>query len=159
MTTLTLLDDLRGEIELLLKDVVTKNTAGESVTGVKGYEYRLPIIVSDEEDESQFFPYFIVKPLEGKTEDDDDPWLVTVDILIGICENDKDVLGQKHLLVMIQRILDRFAEEPLLNKKYRAEQKMEWAVQDEDTYPFYFGGVEIKFRIPKIGRRIPDYDV
>ena len=53
MTALTLLSDLKEEIEVLLKDVVTKNTAGEPVTGVKGYEYRLPIIVSDEEDESQ----------------------------------------------------------------------------------------------------------
>lgn len=158
MTPVMLLTDLTAEIENILKDVVTKNTAGESVTGVKGYEYRLPIIVSDEEDESQFFPYFIVRPSEGRTEDDNDPWLVTVDIILGICENDRDAIGQKHLLVMIQRITDRFAEEPLLNKKYRADQKMEWAVQDEDTYPFYFGGVEIKFRIPKIGRRIPEYD-
>lgn len=158
MTPVMLLTDLTAEIENILEDVVTKNTAGESVTGVKGYEYRLPLIVSDEEDESQFFPYFIVRPSEGRTEDDNDPWLVTVDILLGICENDKDALGQKHLLVMIQRIVDRFAAEPLLNKKYRAVQKMEWAVQDEDTYPFYFGGVEIKFRVPKIGRRIPDYD-
>lgn len=158
MTPVMLLTDLTAEIENILKDVVTKNTAGESVTGVKGYEYRLPLIVSDEEDESQFFPYFIVRPSEGRTEDDNDPWLVTVDILLGICESDKDAIGQKHLLVMIQRITDRFAAEPLLNRKYRADQKMEWAVQDEDTYPFYFGGVEIKFRIPKVGRRIPEYD-
>ena len=39
MTALTLLGDLKEEIEVLLKDVVTKNTAGEPVTGVKGYEY------------------------------------------------------------------------------------------------------------------------
>lgn len=158
MTPAMLLTDLTAEIENILKDVVTKNTAGESVTGVKGYEYRLPLVVSDEEDESQFFPYFIVRPSEGRTEDDNDPWLVTVDIILGICENDKDAIGQKHLLVMIQRITDRFAAEPLLNRKYRADQKMEWAVPDEDTYPFYFGGVEIKFRIPKVGRRIPEYD-
>lgn len=158
MTPLMLQSDLVAEIEDILKDVVTKNTAGETVTGVKGYEYRLPIITSDEEDESQFFPYFIVKTPKGKTEDDDSPWLVTVDIIFGICENDKDAPGHKKILVMIQRITDRFAAEPLLNGKYRAEQDMEWATQDEDTYPFYFGGVEIKFRVPKIGRRIPNYD-
>ncbi|MCU6685669.1 hypothetical protein OCV99_03695 [Dorea acetigenes] len=158
MTPLMLQSDLVTEIEDILKDVITKNTAGETVTGIKGYEYRLPIIESDEEDESQFFPYFIVRTSEGRTEDDDSPWLVTVDIILGICENDKDAPGHKNILVMIQRITDRFASEPLLNGKYRAEQNMEWAVQDEDTYPFYFGGVEIKFRVPKIGRRIPNYD-
>lgn len=158
MTPLMLYDDLIAEVENILRDVVTKNTAGEDVVGVKGYKYRLPLITADDEDESQFFPYFIVRLSGGKTEDDDSPWLVTADILLGVCENDKDVLGHEHIMVMIQRITDRFAAEPLLNNKFRAEQDMEWAIQDEDTYPFYFGGVEIKFRVPKIGRRIPDYD-
>lgn len=158
MTPLVLYDDLIAEVEDILKDVVTKNTAGEDVVGVKGYKYRLPLITADDEDESQFFPYFIVRLSGGKTEDDDSPWLVTADILLGVCEYDKDVPGHEHIMVMIQRITDRFVAEPLLNKKFRAEQDIEWAVQDEDTYPFYFGGVEIKFIVPKIGRRIPDYD-
>ena len=158
MTPLILYDDLIAEVEDILKDVVTKNTAGEDVVGVKGYKYRLPLITADDEDESQFFPYFIVRLSGGKTEDDDSPWLVTADILLGVCENDKDIPGHEHIMVMIQRITDRFVAEPLLNKKFRAEQGIEWAVQDEDTYPFYFGGVEIKFNVPKIGRRIPDYD-
>lgn len=42
MTPLMLQSDLVMEIEDILKDVITKNTAGETVTGVKGYEYRLP---------------------------------------------------------------------------------------------------------------------
>lgn len=158
MTPLELYDDLITEVENILRGVVTKNTAGESVEGVKGYKYRLPLITADDEDESQFFPYFIVRLSGGKTEDDDSPWLVTADILLGVCENDKDIPGHEHIMVMIQRITDRFVAEPLLNKKFRAEQGIEWAVQDEDTYPFYFGGVEIKFRVPKIGRRIPCYD-
>lgn len=148
-----LLEDLIVEIEDILKNIVTQNAAGEPVTGIKGYEYQLPLVMSDEEDESQFFPYFIVRPTEGKTGDDDDPWIVTVDIILGICERDRDVIGEKRLLVMIQRITDRFAAEPLLNKKYRVEPKMEWAIQDEDTRPFYFGGVELKFNVMKMGRR------
>ena len=107
------------------------------MVGVKGYKYRLPLVTADDEDESQFFPYFLVRLSEGKTEDDDSPWLVTADIILGVCENDKDVPGHEHIIVMIQRITDRFAAEPLLNNKFRAEQDLEWAVQDEDTYPFY----------------------
>ena len=51
MTPLMLYDDLIAEIEGILKDVVTKNTAGESVVGVKGYKYRLPLVTADDEDE------------------------------------------------------------------------------------------------------------
>ena len=67
MTPLMLYDDLIAEVENILRDVVTKNTAGEDMVGVKGYKYRLPLITADDEDESQFFPYFIVRLSGGKT--------------------------------------------------------------------------------------------
>ena len=38
MTPLELYDDLITEVENILRGVVTKNTAGESVEGVKGYK-------------------------------------------------------------------------------------------------------------------------
>ena len=149
--------ELVEEVEKILKDIQTQNTYGEMVTGVKGYEQSLPIVTDDEEDESQFFPYFIVKMSEGKTEGDDYTWTVTADILLGCHDNSKKANGHRHIMNMIQRICDCFAAEPLMNNKFRAEQDMEWALQDEDTYPFYFGGVRIKFNIPKIGRREPNY--
>lgn len=149
--------ELIGEVERILQNVQTKNTAGEMVTGVKGYEQMLPIVMDDEEDESQFFPYFIVKINEGKTEDDDKPWIVTADILLGCYDDSKNANGHRSILNMIQRICDRFAREPLMNRKFRAEPDMEWALQDEDTYPFYFGGIRIRFNVPKIGRRTPNY--
>lgn len=157
MTAAEFQRELIGEVEKILRDIQTQNTSGELVTGVKGYEQMLPIVEDDEEDESQFFPYFIVKMGTGKTEDDESPWIVTTDIILGCYDNSAKTNGHRHILNMIQRICDRFAAEPLMNNKYRAEQNMEWALQDEDTHPFYFGGVEIKFNIPKIGRRVPDY--
>lgn len=58
---------------------------------------------------------------------------------------------------MIRRIIDRFSQEALLSRKFRCESKMDWAVQDEDTYPYFFGGVRLQFNIPKIGRSEPIY--
>ena len=75
----------------------------------------------------------------------------------GVYDPDASNQGHRHVMTMCQRLLDRYAAEPLLAKRYRAEQDMEWAIQDEDTYPYYFGGVRIKFNIPKIGRREPVY--
>ena len=79
------------------------------------------------------------------------------EIHIGICDHSKKNIGHRHIMNMIQDVVDRFAAEPLLNKKFRAEQDIEWAIQDEDTYPFYFGGVAISFNVPKIGRREPKH--
>lgn len=150
--------DLIKEVETILKDVISTNTSGETVTGVKGYKQFLPIVAEDDEDESQFFPYFIVRVSDGKTEDDDEPWMITTDILFGIVNQSKMHEGHEQLLHMIELVVDRFVSEPLFARKYRANQDIEWAASDEDTFPFFFGGVRIKFSIPKIGRRIPDYE-
>ncbi len=152
MTHFYLVTDLIEEISEILKDIKTKNVTGEEITGVKGYEQCLPIIKDDEDDADKFFPYFIVRIQEGVTPDDTEPWEDTVSILFGIHDDDVQTNGHRHILTMIQRVTDRFAKEPLLKNKYRASEKMQWALQEEDTYPYYFGGVELKFRVPKIGR-------
>lgn len=152
MTHYDLMKDLIKDIEEILKDVQTKKVSGEMVSGVKGYEQSLPIITEDEEDESQLFPYFIVRMTEGSTDDDGNPWTDTTNILLGIYDDDKEANGHRNIMTMIQRITDKFAKDPLLNNKFRAAEKMDWALQDEDTYPFYFGGIEMKFSVPKMGR-------
>lgn len=151
-------DALLKEVAEIVKDVISKDTSGKEVSGATGYPQALPVVQADEGDESQFFPYFIVKLSGGSTDDDDSPWDDTVNILFGIYDNDTKNEGNKTVMVMIQRVIDRFASEPRLGKVFRAQQDMQWATQDEDTYPFFFGGVQIKFYVPKIGRKEPIYD-
>nr|WP_300826546.1 hypothetical protein [uncultured Schaedlerella sp.] len=157
MTALDFQDELAQDVKKILKDIVTVDAAGRRVSGVQVYKQQLPVITTDEEDDSKFLPYAIVRLYSGKTEDDDTPWIVTADIHFGVYDPDASNQGHRHVMTMCQRLLDRYAAEPLLAKRYRAEQDMEWAIQDEDTYPYYFGGVRIKFNIPKIGRREPVY--
>lgn len=152
MTPWDLQKSLIAEIEELLAQMQLKNAAGEDVFGVKGYEQRLPEITDDEENQSQFFPYFIVRIEEGNTPTDDEPWLVGTTVLFGICDYDKETNGHRTILEMITKVTNRFLERPLLDSKFRANQNVSFALQDEDTYPFYFGAIDIKFYVPKIGR-------
>lgn len=73
-------------------------------------------------------------------------------VLFGICDYDKETNGHRTILEMITKITNRFLERPLLDSKFRANQNVSFALQDEDTYPFYFGAIDIKFYVPKIGR-------
>ena len=148
MTALEFQKDLAYEVESILKDVITKDPEGNTVVGVKAYRQFLPKVTEDDEDETKFFPYAIVRLSEGTTPDDFTPWIVTVDILLGVYDTDPTMGGGDHILIMIRRIIDRFSQEALLAKKYRCETQMDWAVQDEDTYPYFFGGVRLKFNIP-----------
>lgn len=156
MTFKNLQDDLIEEVEVILKDIRTKDPFGEEKVGVKGYGHRLPVIQSDEEDENQYFPFFIVRFDNGKTKDDDDCWHVATDIIFGIHDTSESG-GHENILVIIQRVVDRFASEPGLKKKYRADQEINWAVQEDDTYPYYYGAVGITFSVPKIERKVARY--
>lgn len=149
------------EIEDVLKNLLNKSADGEQTEGFKGYAQFLPILKNDDDDPDQYFPYFIVRVQNGTTKDDGDPWTVTVDILLGIHDADENNAGHFHIMNAINRITRRFCEEATLgtagHKAYRCQSEIQWDLQDEDTYPYYFGGVELKFTVPKPGRREPNY--
>ena len=136
--------------------IVFKKADGTTVTGATGYRQQLPRIVQDDEDTDQFFPYFIVRIETGHTPSDNEPWDVTVDILLGIFDDDTQNDGHIVIADMIQKITDYFVAYPLLDHKYRALQDMDFALQDEDTYPYFFGGIEMKFWVQK-AQREDDY--
>lgn len=150
--------ELVAEIEDILKDIQFFTASGEIQSGATGYEQQLPQFTDDEENPDKVFPYFIVRMGEGVTEDGDDPWNVTISILFGVYDGNIQNMGHRHIMEMIQRTIDRFEAEPLLNKKFRAAEKKEWAMDEEDSYPYYFGGAQMKFAVPKIGRKEPDYE-
>ena len=128
---------------------------GTTVTGATGYRQQLPLLTQSDEDPDQFFPYFIVRIVDGKTPSDNEPWDVSVDIIFGAFSD--DALNQGHVYVsnMIEAVSDYFAAYPLLDHKYRALQDMNFVVQDEDTAPYYFGLLEMKFWVQKARREDP----
>lgn len=148
---------LMEDVKEILKDIITEDTSGGRVSGVNVFAQQLPIIRANEKDASKTLPYAVVKLLDGETEEDD-PWTVTVGIYLGICDTDRKNQGHRHIMVMIQRIVDRFVSKPLLDDRYWAQQDIQWALDSEDLYPNFYGGVCIKFSVPKIGRRMTAHD-
>lgn len=161
---LMVVSDLQHALITEIKDVLSDliNTGNDtSYTGFNGYSQFLPVLKNDDDDPDQFFPYFIVRIKDGKTVDDDDLWTVEAHILLGIHDEDLNNAGHQHILNAINRITTRFCWEPTLgtpgHKAFRCLPEMEWALQDEDTYPYYFGAVLLKFMVPKPGRRTIPY--
>lgn len=157
MTALELQDALMEDVAKTLKNVITKEESEEEISGAKIFAQQLPVITSDEEDISQFFPYAVIKILKGQTQEEE-PWTVTAGIYLGVYDPGEENQGHRHVMVMIQRIIDRFVSAPLLDKRYRAQQGIQWELDSEDNCPYFFGGVCIDFSVPKIGRRLPVYD-
>ena len=158
MTILDVQDELSKEVGRILKDVVTTDASGKKVSGVTVYKQQLPLIKSSEDDADSFFPYAVVEVFYGATEGADEPWEVDTEIQVAVHDEDEANQGHEHIAVMCQRIIDRFCAEPLLAEKYYALPKVEWAIPEEDTHPYFFGLIRLAFQVPKIGRRMTDYD-
>lgn len=150
-------DALVEEVKEILKDIITQDISGERVEGVNVFAQQLPVFRANEGDTSKTLPHAIVELLNGTTVGEE-PWTVTVGIHLGVCDTDRGNQGHRHVMVMIQRIIDRFISDPLLDDRYLAQPEMEWALDTETLYPEYYGGVCIKFSVPKIGRRMTEYD-
>lgn len=148
---------LMEDVKEILKDIITEDASGGRVSGVNVFAQQLPIIRANEKEASKTLPYAVIKLLDGETEEDN-PWTVTVGIYLGIRDTGRENQGHRHVMVMIERIVDRFVSEPLLDNRYWAQQDIEWALDSEDLYPNFYGGVCIKFSVPKIGRRMTDGD-
>ena len=157
MTAAHLQDALMEDVREILKDIITEGGSGERVEGVNVFAQQLPVFRAHEGEASKTMPYAVVKLLDGATVNEG-PWTVTAGIYLGIRDRDQENQGHRHVMVMIQRIIDRFVSEPLLAERYRAQPEIEWALDTEDLYPNFYGAVCIKFSVPKIGRRMTEYD-
>ena len=150
-----------------LADLVTVNAQGEKVTGYNGFEQRLPVQQDADDNPDQFFPYYIVRLLEGNTEEEEDPWTWSVAIYLGVHDEETDNAGHYQLLNAMTRITTRFGQEATMGKPgyagFRCLPQMRMQLQDEDTYPYFLGAVLLQFAVPKVEREDPldaykDYD-
>jgi hypothetical protein len=151
-TTPYLQQDLAAEISNLLSNLEFKKADGTKQIGATGYLQQLSKLESDDADPDQYFPYFIVRHIQSVTKSDMDPWTVTMHVLLGVYDDGAENAGHFQLENACQRITDRFIYEPLLSHSWRCEQEIEIDMQEDDTYPYFFGGVELKFQVPKIRR-------
>lgn len=151
MTIGTFLTDMCDEISLLFSEWKFKDEGGE-FQKFSVFEQALP--VSQGEDDPEPFPYIVVRVEDGGTTSPAKPETARVIFTIGICDESLDNQGHKDVLNVIDRIRQRFEGNQLLKKKYMRLQSEEypihWAMPDDDTYPFFFGALEMFFAIPKI---------
>lgn len=96
------------------------------------------------------YPYIIVRIDDGEIADEASTQTVNTLLLVGVYDDGYDRQGEKDVLNIIAKIYERFAKMPVLNKKYTMQYPIQWTLQDEDTYPYYFGGMSLKWEIAAI---------
>ena len=76
-------------------------------------------------------------------------------MIIGVIDRDFNNQGHKDVLNIIQKIYERFAKNAILAQKYECVMPIEWALQDEESFPYFFGGMALNFETIPIRREDP----
>lgn len=170
MVAALLQSELTDELRKILSDFRLKNPKGETCS-INIFEQLLPMPepsgrvetapellengLAEEQTAPDPYPYILVRTMDGEIEDENSTQKVNLALLIGIYDSDYNKQGHKDILNIVARIYERFAKMPVLNGKYIIQYPVLWALQDEETYPYYFGGMNLAFEIAAIRREDP----
>lgn len=163
---------LAEEIKNITKDMLFQDPSGGDPKALQVFAQALPVPsktegdCQDEEQSISFyggknyeedvfnFPWCLVKIDNGQITEANGHQSIDVAIGFGIFNNSLDNNGHEELLNLIQRVYERFARDPILARQYTCNGKFEWALQDEDTFPHFFGAIATTFTFLGIRREM-----
>ena len=151
MTATNLQEALAENIRQIFHYDMFMDSTGEYVS-LRVFEQGLPI--RKDEDESDPVPYLIVRIEDAEVKGWTEAQIVETSLLIGCFDDDTNNVGHKTVLGIIQRIEERFFKNPMLASQFMFlnddQHPFDWALQDEESFPYYFGAVRMYFNTPAI---------
>lgn len=155
MTPDFLQEAIIGELRDEFRDLTLPTRTGErSSLNFFRQDVPIPLGSDDEDDADPAIPYIIVRISDGTFDDHKEAMHVGVALIICVYDEGQDKHGHRDVLSIITRIYRRLGAVPHIGP-FMCELPIEWALQTElDTYPYYFGAVQLTFSIP--GVRLED---
>lgn len=150
MNAILLQDALVSDLNKLFQNRRYKTPDGQTAA-VSVFAQNLPKRESEEDEDP--FPYIVARLDSGDIESQTDAYKVAVILLVGVYDDDKSNQGHKTVLEIMEVIQRHYEEIPLLDGRYVFTDPFHWALQDEESYPYFFGGVQISFNAPAPRRK------
>lgn len=170
ITPFYLQKELCEEIERLTDDLKLKRPGAEGYVKLRAYRQMLPLadredtedldVYGGEESQNKLFPFAVVQVDGGSIKEPGADHRVNLSVIVGIYEDDKERDGHDDVMLVIERIIERFSKDPVLNRKFtltvitdnnisNSHELFEWALSDptDDAYPFYYGVLSMAFKM------------
>lgn len=160
MTINELQREIMADLERVLSGLSLTGANGQ-VRSIKAYAQALPIIPAcfgqeidpeyynedtkeDDRQEDMLFPYVVVRITGCRYEDAERK--ATVYLLFGIVNGDHQMSGYFELLNALERTITHYRKNPVLGAFY-CDANMEMALQEDDSHPYFFGGIEMTWNL------------
>nr|DAX86220.1 MAG TPA: tail completion protein [Caudoviricetes sp.] len=151
MTVGNLQKELMKDIGNIFEKDLFKDSLGKYVS-LNVYAQNLPI--REDEDAPDPVPYIVVRVLDGKVKGWVEAQEVQVMLILGCFDDNINNDGHEILLELIQKIEERFLKNPILSKQFMflndEQHPFEWALQEEESFPYFFGAISMSFRTATI---------
>ena len=142
---------LASTLQAELVEDLKKTFAGMKLKSSKGtfmapnvYSQRLPLTMDDDEDELNYAPYVIVALSDFKIEDWCSDKKITVVLILCTYDAGENRSGDRECHLIMDKVLERFGKNPHIGN-FDLVMPIEGAWQEKDTYPFFFGAMELNF--------------
>lgn len=145
MNARVLQDAIVEDLNALLKTRLFK-VPGGGTAPLTFYPQNLPKRASDEDPDP--VPYGIVRLDTGNIQTQTDPYKVAVILLLGVFDDDLSNQGHRAVLEILELIQQHYEETPLLAGQFVFEDPFNWVLQDEESYPYFFGAANLIFKVP-----------
>lgn len=137
------MEHFKAELEEALVNVrlETKENATKKPKVELGYLEPLKV----DDDEKNDFPYVLIRYINGEDREEENE--IQIKLIIGV--HSQDSKGWVDILHIIEVI-----KQHLLKKKvfeyYVLEHPIKSSIPEEQAYPYFYGFLELKFKIPRI---------
>ena len=133
------------DIEELFRGDSFQTVDGGMTGKVRTFRQYLPRL--EAENEETLFPFVIVKVDCGKIESPTEAHRVRLLLWAGVHDDNPENNGHLGVLEILERIQQHYQEQPALGPAVAAH-PFEWAMQDEESFPFFYGGCYVYFDLP-----------
>ncbi len=144
---------VKDDLTALFQETRYRNPEGQPST-ISVFKQHLP--KQETEDADDPFPYIIVRVDSGGIATQADPHKVAVILLIGTYDDGTDNQGHEAVLEILEKIQHHYEEKPLLAEQFVFTDPFNWVLQDEESYPYYFGAANLSFNLPATRRKASD---
>ena len=167
MTALELQKALASEIKELFSSELFKSPSG-GYAHIQTFRQNLPIrqveVISDgteeftdEESDEDPFPFVIVRLHSGEIASQADPHKVTVLLIVGAFDDSLDNDGHDSVMSILDQIQRHYEGNPVAGGRFILDDPFDWYLQEESSYPYFYGSAETHWKAPAPRREWSKY--